>query len=259
MHDPFHGARLKVERAVQHINDLQRLTQDFADTHPHIVNIDIDPDTGCDCLSIVPAEQLPDTLLLVLGDAIHNLRAAIDHAWFQCVTSDSKYRKFPARETRQGVKDAINGLKENAPEEIGRFVLDVVQPYRGGKGEHLYALHNLDIEDKHSLLIAHRQYSLVRGLVAKDDRGEEFAIPDWLIAPPHAASQPFEGHDRFHITHNGNAQMYVIFGEGMPLQGRSILPTLVNLAKLITYLIRRFESILAASRANSSPQSLPIK
>lgn len=249
MDSRFCGARLKIRRALEHTNDLRRLTQEFADAHPHTINIHTDPDTGCDCLSIVPAEQLPDTLLVVLGDAIHNLRSAIDHAWFQSVTSDPKYRKFPARETREGVEAAITGLKENACEEIKRFVLDVVQPYRGGKGENILALHDLDIEDKHSLLIAHRQYSWVRGMVAKDERGEEFSIPDWLVVPPHTASEPFEGHQHFHITNQGDARMHVTFGEGMPLQGRSIMQTLADLAELITSLIDCFESILAVNDA----------
>jgi hypothetical protein len=247
MESRFYGARLKVERAVKHINDLQRLGQEFADAHPHIVNIQADPDTGCDRLSIAPAEQLPDNLLLVLGDALHNLRSAIDHAWFQVVTSDPNYRKFPVRETREGVEAAINGLKENACEDIKRFVVDVVQPYRGGKGEHFLALHDLDIEDKHSLLIAHRQWTRIQGMVARDERGEEFVIPDWLIVPPHTASEPFEGHERFQITNFGDARTHVTFGEGMPLQGHYVLPTLNNLTKLVTSLISCFESILAVN------------
>jgi hypothetical protein len=50
------------------------------------------------------------------------------------------------------------GLTKNAYEDVKRFIVDVVQPYNGGKGEMILNLHDLDIEDKHRLSIAHPYY-----------------------------------------------------------------------------------------------------
>lgn len=245
---PFYSARLKIERAKEHIKELHRLAQLFGDTHPHVVNIQTDVDTGNDVLSISPAEPLPDELLLILGDAIHNLRSALDHAWCDMCLVVTPYTKFPVRETRDGVEAAVNGLKENACEEVKRFIVDIVQPYKGGKGEMILSLHDLDIEDKHRLLIAHREYALITGMTAIDDRGEEFVIDDWLIVPPHTASQPFEGHRHFKITNYGTARIHVTFGEGMPLQGQFVLPTLLKLIELISRLVGVFETIRSVAR-----------
>jgi hypothetical protein len=163
------------------------------------------------------------------------------------VTSDSKFRKFPVRETRKGVQDAINGLKENASEDVKNFIVDVVQPYLGGRGSFILHLHNLDIEDKHSLLIAHRQYTLIRGIMVVDEGNEEFCVDDWLIVPPHTASHPLPENRHFKVTNNGHARTHVTFGEGMPLQGRNVLPALHDLAKMVSSLVDCFDTIRRAN------------
>jgi hypothetical protein len=243
MASPFYGARLKIERAKHHISELYHAAQLFGDTHAHTITVETDPDTGNDVLRIAPAEPLPDKLLLVLGDALHNLRSTLDHAWCEMCVVVTPYTKFPVRETRDGVEAAINGLKENACEEVKRFIVDAVQPYKGGKGEMILNLHDLDIEDKHRLLIAHSEYTLITGMTAIDDRGEEFVIDDWLIVPPHIASLPIVGHRHFKITKYGTARIHVTFGEGMPLQGKFILPTLLKLTELVSRTVDCFEVI----------------
>ncbi len=245
MSTPFYSARLKVGRAKHHINDMYALAQVFAQTHPHTVTVEQDPNTGNDVLRIAPADPLPDELLLILGDALHNIRSALDHAWVQMVVTPSKYTKFPVRETREGFECAIGGLKENACEDIKSFLVDVVQPYRGGRGEMILDLHDIDIEDKHWLLIAHRQFTVVRGLTAVDDRGEEFAIGDWLILPSVTTSQPFEGHSKFHITNYGEARTEVIFGDGMPFNGRNVMPTLKALTELVSRFLDCCDTVLS--------------
>lgn len=249
MSTPFYSARLKIERAEHHINDLHRAAQLFGDTHAHTITIETDPNTGDDVLCIAPAEPLPDKLLLVIGDALHNLRSALDHAWCEMCVVVTPHTKFPVRETKDGVEAAINGLKENACEEVKRFIVDAVQPYKGGKGEMILNLHDLDIEDKHRLLIAHREYTLITGMTAIDDRGEEFVVDDWLIVPPHVATQPVAGHRHFKITKYGTARIHATFGEGMPFQGKFILLTLHKLAKLVTLVVNGFEGIYLAPKA----------
>jgi hypothetical protein len=66
MSDPFYSARLKIERAKEHINDLHAKAQVFADIHPHIITINRDINGGNDVLCVDPAEPLPDELLLIL-------------------------------------------------------------------------------------------------------------------------------------------------------------------------------------------------
>ncbi len=124
-------------------------------------------------------------------------------------------------------------------------MVDVVQPYKGGKGEIILGLHDLDIEDKHRLLIAHRQFSLIRGLRAVDDRGIEFSIGDWLIVHPHTASETFKGHRHFKIKDKGEAVTRVIFGEGSVLKGLYLMPTLQSLTNIVERVVSGLESIVS--------------
>lgn len=190
MESPFLGAHLKITRAKEHIQELYTRAQIFSDENPHHIAVDVDPDTGNNVLRIAPAEPFPLILVTILGDALHNLRTALDYAWCTSCIKCTDFTKFPARETRENFEAAINGLKENAREEVKHFLRDSVQLYRGGKCEILLDLHNLDIADKHRLLIAHRQFTFIDGITAVDERGETFNIPQWLVVPPHSASKP---------------------------------------------------------------------
>jgi hypothetical protein len=200
--------------------------------------------SGDDALCISPAEQFPDSFLLILGDAIHNLRSALDHAWFQSVTSDPDYRNFPVRETRNDFENAINGLKENASEEVKRFLVGTVQAYKGGMGEIIFGIHELDIEDKHRLLIAYRQFHLIRGISAIDEREVEFSVGDWLVVNPHTVCQRFEGHPHFKIANKGQAVTSITFGEGSVLQGRYLMPTLKALTNIVERVVMGLENIV---------------
>lgn len=69
----FEGARLKVERADQHIHALERCLREFTEnsftTRPHASGMDIT------YTFLAP----PSEVALILGDAVHNLRSALDH------------------------------------------------------------------------------------------------------------------------------------------------------------------------------------
>lgn len=243
MENHFTGAHLKIDRAKEHIQELQARAQIFSDQNPHSIAVDTDPNTGHNVLCVAPAKPFPPILLTVLGDALHNLRTALDYAWCASCVKPTAYTKFPIRESRENFEGAIKGLKENARKEVELFMKDFVQPYPGGKCEFLLHLHNLDIEDKHRLLIAHREYTFINGMTAIDERGETFAIPQWLIVPPHTASEPFSGHEHFKITNNGQAVTLVTFGEGMPFQGKGLIPTLNTLVKLVKMVVDTLEVI----------------
>lgn len=111
----FRGAKLKIERAKQHINQINALGQIFLNTHPHVLSVKLNPETGKDILCIARAEPPPDEFVLILGDAVHNLRTALDHAWVQILTSPTRDSKFPFRETKQAFEAAIGGLKKREP------------------------------------------------------------------------------------------------------------------------------------------------
>lgn len=93
----------------------------------------------------------------LVGDVIHNLRSSLDVLVYQLVEDNepaklSKSTAFPiansAPEYKAKAGRATDGLHPDA-----RAVLDELSPYAGGN-DALYLLHQLDVEDKHHLLLA---------------------------------------------------------------------------------------------------------
>lgn len=101
------------------------------------------------------ANPLPIELSAVLGDAIHNFRASLDHlAWHLVSRSPSGHTDhrtaFPIAESQhkwsEKFKSQLNGI--GSAEE--RFIRRL-RAFNGGCTE-LYVLHRLDIVDKHRFL-----------------------------------------------------------------------------------------------------------
>lgn len=159
------GARLKVERAQHHLADLQQQVTDWLATapepeftqevldggHTHVVRLDRAPKT-------------PQSWSLILGDALHNLRSALDLLAWQAVIagggipgSKTGFPVFPHNIKDQGDKGvtiALRGASHDLVEAIRRF-----QPYNrcrdreALRNDALWLLHRLNIEDKHHLLL----------------------------------------------------------------------------------------------------------
>ncbi len=94
-------------------------------------------------------------LSLLIGDAVHNFRSTLDHLFYQLVIAN---QQVPDRSTHFPVKkDRASYIKSGATLErqIGvaaKCQLDELKPYAGGNDE-LWVLHQLDITDKHKLLV----------------------------------------------------------------------------------------------------------
>lgn len=94
---------------------------------------------------------------LLIGDAIHNFRGALDHLVWQLALEHHEGRRppdhrriqFPILQRAADFKQRFPSLQVAAEHEpiLARF-----QPYRGGHGKHLARLRDLSNEDKHQVL-----------------------------------------------------------------------------------------------------------
>jgi hypothetical protein len=247
MKKPFDGARLKIKRAEKHINDFYMHQWEFVETYPYKLLVKADAQIGYDLLHLVPGETDADWMPLITGDVLHNLRTALDYAINDVVFLPDQFTKFPVHDTADNLKSAINGgLKHKTSENVVKYIMETVQPYKGGNGEAIWALHAIDIIDKHRLLLAHLDFSYITGIRAIDDRGEEFEIPKWLFTPPHIMAYRCIGHSNIKITNNGKAMVAITFEDGLPFEGQTILPTLTDLAKMVRETIDGLETVFLA-------------
>ena len=154
--DIFHGPSLKLERAKHHIKDFVSKAETFySKTSPKFFIQDY-PQTRQRTLCVDVDTSVPDELPLILGDAIHNLRSALDHLTWDVVSPLNPPRpgdvQFPFCRKKEGFEAAISHRQiDLAGEKIVEKFREL-KPYPSGN-DLLYALHKLDIADKHQLIV----------------------------------------------------------------------------------------------------------
>jgi hypothetical protein len=161
------GAHAKLERGREHVDALLAAAREFLVTEPY--SIEVVERSGQRIFVLRCREDPPGRLATVAGDAVHNLRSALDLAICALVTRNreriTKSTGFPVVDLATDLTRACRSRLRGA----GAATLDAVQklkPYRDGNLP-LWQLHRLDIEDKHKLLatvgMAYRSFSFDAG------------------------------------------------------------------------------------------------
>lgn len=162
--DAFYEGRLvgplaKLERAKAHIDNFDAARDEFIATDPYVRWTKDDPKFGdlVYYIEVKPhaAEGLRD-LSLITGDAVHNLRSALDLLAWQLVEAHSGKpgdgTMFPIWHSEGQFLGGGPGRMRGAhPDAIK--ALRGLNPYKGGN-ESLWRLNRLDATDKHRLLLA---------------------------------------------------------------------------------------------------------
>ncbi len=151
----FIGPKLKIERAKRHIADFQAMAQAFFEEQPYGLIADVDPQTGENIYRVLVKKQIPIELSALLGDAIHNLRTALDYAvtdMIKAADGEIKYNeRFPIVGRRKALKP--RGVSEvpfvGGPSN--RLIRFLNRDKCASAG--LWTLHWLDIMDKHHSIV----------------------------------------------------------------------------------------------------------
>jgi hypothetical protein len=150
----FKGARLKIGRADHHISDLERQFAAFVAEKPHRFSMHIDPHTLHTIMRVSFIKEVPAQFALIIGDAIHNLRTALDHTVWEIVgfaqRTQDRQLAFPTGHTRTTFESSCNGIK--APSQWVRDALMSTEVFPQGTGDDLYNLTRLDNADKHTVI-----------------------------------------------------------------------------------------------------------
>jgi hypothetical protein len=232
-------ARLKVERAKNHIADfdVERIKAVGLDTYLMVPYFDAESDFTRYVLENVPI--IPPVIPLILGDAIHNLRTALDYVACQLVRDAGNSVKgvyFPIAETPERYKTGSPGKTHGMP-VTAKSDIDRLCPYKGGNNL-LWGLHSLDIIDKHHLLvvIAMRLGKLEMTLT-REPTEHRFAVPALLEAGDVLLF--IKGN---HVTDRQTRVLIdIAFGEPDVLAGRPIMETLNQMVHYIERVIAHFE------------------
>jgi hypothetical protein len=229
----FKEARLKVERANEHIRDFDSRCAEFFKSGAGVITIKPDSETGDDFVEIT-AQAMPDSFALIIGDALHNLKSALDFVWWEIVSGDTQKgtkENFPIYRTD---KELIAFLDQRKQQQsvvtIADTLLNVIQPYFTGDGESLFHLHKLNIMDKHKLLIPQIQALKLYTFFVEDEHGERHGINERLFSAKRPLILKHRGSGKLKVIKEGYCHAAVIFGKRTPVAGRIVAPTLRSFA-----------------------------
>lgn len=240
----FHNSLAKLRRGKELVDCLDFEIRKTGREAKHRVSISYDSDAGCDTATVTVEEFSTEPFALILGDAIHNFRAALDFAWsdieFSLKTERTQYTRFPFSKKREGVERHLkcNLDKGKITAAVAQYVLDTVQPYHEGNGADLLALHNLDIRDKHELLIPHAKLAAVFGVRFKDGNDQEFRTLSWLGVGSRDQFTKLTGHRDVKVIDDGTVALAILFRGSEPFGGADILETLRRLAQRVEEAVR---------------------
>ncbi|QGM45845.1 hypothetical protein [Methylocystis heyeri] len=254
--DVAYGAKLKIERAKQHVNDLNREMEAFMAQKPFRLIARQDPKSATRTISIKTYCPIPEQISLILGDAIHNMRSALDLLIFSMIghlvtNPDGLY--FPIAKSYDRLKGTLESRQIKLAGENVVAEIEALEPYPGGC-EELWELQWLDVNDKHKIIIP---VGMVPHLAASDINKIDssiriFGTKETFIVPiqpeifiiqlggnraARRAIVPFAKETEFQPT------FILCFGESQPFQFQPILPTLHRLIRRVE---RAIEKIVGA-------------
>jgi hypothetical protein len=151
--------RRKVEWAETHFQNLEVVKNRFIERTPYTIGSEPDSKAGHEGLHrFFPTsfEEVDPNIALIAGDIIHNLRSALDHLACHLVAvagnpilDETAFPIFRGDEIHEATfRRKVEGMRDSAKNKIR-----ATEPYEKGKGRNLWALHRLDIADKHHALL----------------------------------------------------------------------------------------------------------
>jgi hypothetical protein len=242
---PFGNAHLKIDRANKHISEIEQRLLTSSDRYSP--SLHITAKTGEQFLYYSPSDRrLRSDIALIAGDAIHNLRCALDIVWGGTVQalgiSNSKYCKFPI--DPKGTRDKLFAtitksahIPESSP--VVGLMLDGVKCYQGGDCD-ILAIHALDIDDKHNLLIPMLTVSGVEGVELEHEDGtiNRYTI---MLTRPNFYHMVVPLNSK--IKNHGEVRFEITFREGTPLENLEVIPTLKRLSWKTSKIFRALQRV----------------
>lgn len=223
---PFDEPRLKTRQAKRHLSRLVVLQEDHFATDWYAFEFRPATEQTMAALSVIV--QLPGPEYgAVVGDIVHNCRAALDILACLMVRLNGQSEQnvyFPFSRDADSLEDAVLNKHFSRAGTQAVDLLRSLRPYPEGNTL-LRALHDLDIYDKHRALIP----------------------AGGNITTPEVKAEIIDGRAVISAVQPSNPKMRLVFPENVPLSGYEIIPTLEKIIDLVEETISAFEGLQPAS------------
>jgi hypothetical protein len=246
------SGRVKIDRASEHIRNLESEIAGFRARRPYFVIPQRNPDGWEGTRFVVSAEQIPARWSAIAADAVHNLHVALDHLWQRAIygTRSGRHDHFPAFPNPERAKARFKG-NEQGRRKTAVGILYQVKAFEVGNP--FWCIRCFDDTDKHDTMtlvacpIQNVRVDLFKMLNKfSDELGH--GIFD-LTFPPEAVRVLEDGAELYllagpppemEVEHEIDFE--VAFGESEVLKREAVLPSLRNLTAAVANLATNFEA-----------------
>jgi hypothetical protein len=182
----FEAPNHKISRARKHIDELEVAVANYLALNPVQIVVEqwkAQIPWPTDAWTARIRKPVPPEFGLMIGDAVHNLRTALDLCANDLVRSKGKSTKgvyFPFADSKDGLDEMIKRKNFNRAGPVAVEALKFCAPYRGGNIG-LRSLHELDIADKHQALVPVLGTAVFdfSGLVPNADDATKAQLKQW--------------------------------------------------------------------------------
>lgn len=251
----LNAAKVKIKTARSHLRELEAAANELPKRRGYYFVIKKPQDLGASTsveIVYMPSNNLPLEFSAVIGDVVHNLRVVFDYAAFalSCPpngTGNPEEIYFPVGKSRSGFHRALNEKMRGAKDEAKQLIEDL-EPYPGGKHS-ICELHQLDIRDKHKLIVIAASKLRINGLeVRVGDQRKLLGATDFQSNADGSnfsamIEYPSNGSPQDITLGEFNASFDIVYGKGFPLEGKEVLRTLSEYCDVASGFIIRCESL----------------
>lgn len=256
------GPRLKVQRAYRHIDELRtrsapldRKLYTFAVEKQRQWHLGAGTDFSPRDMSVLrylPKEPIAEVFALIIGDALHNLRSALDHlATGIARTVDSGAQvHFPMSKIRsdlvaprlpKGPAEKAFAAIERALPGSERLILDDIRP-DAGPDERFWSFHTLNNDDKHNLLIPTVTIAMIENLNI-----EGFGFLTKNFGAGGDATKPFNifaSDQTITIEQSFDTTVDIRLSHIDVLKDEPAIPALTQIAGIVSHTIDKLEGLI---------------
>jgi hypothetical protein len=235
----FVGSYLKAERVHKHVGELETWVEEFIKNNLHKAGINFDSQSVPEgrFLSFLPTDAPYPWMGPIIGDIVHNLRAALDLVACAIVRAhsvDVSKLCFPMNDTRKSLVNSRDYRAIEAVEpDLALIIADTIKPYKTGGEAAFWALNQLDRMDKHRTLIpAISETKITVRCIDKAKPVMEFGPGTLIIWPGGDLPDPGTW-AHAHNERYAEPALEICFDQGEPFSHQPMIPTMHRLCELV--------------------------
>lgn len=247
---PFVAPKLKLARARMHLAELRERMDIFNGSNPFNIYINTYLDRNPDFLFGM-IRPVPPDVSLVYGDVVHCLRAALDILACDVVRANDKSADdvaFPFASSGDALEAQIKRKKFDRASPDAVNLLKQFKPYPDGN-DNLRALHDLDILDKHRMVLPTYPMLFIPKMIVDWGPGSGVVFENVTLGPDLRFGIPSIPR---RVVFDVAPSLRTVLDVTAPkvLRGKPLFETLEHLHQLVASIIEAFESLLTSGNAD---------